>query len=256
MSKSKLSQLTDPKKVAEAAKKRSSPEFAMLAGSLGAIEKGGRTVANDESTVQKAAHYGRVLAGIEKQKLGEKHYGEIAELIKSFLIGPEKVKKTAATVRRAFGAFTIEFDLDYEIPLAGIEAYAKSCGMVEEEIELAKRNLPENMHPSELEMYQATGIMDALVNLGCLYLPEDGAHQVRIEIDNVQPAPYEAPSIYSPGSSGGVEDFEAKYEGKSKADPYLTLKQFFGIDPKRLTEKVDDYVQGYEQDDYDYDFGY
>ena len=96
MSKSSLSQLTDPKSVAKAAQKTDSREHAMLCGALGAIAKGGKTVSNDESTTQKADHYWRVLNGQEKQKLGEKHFGEISELVKSFIIGPKKVKKVSS----------------------------------------------------------------------------------------------------------------------------------------------------------------
>lgn len=96
MSKSKISQLTDPKRVAEAAKDRSSREHAMLRGALGAIEKGGTTVPVDESTVAKATHYGRVLSGADEQKLGEKHYGEIAKLVETFLVGPQKVRKVSS----------------------------------------------------------------------------------------------------------------------------------------------------------------
>jgi hypothetical protein len=95
MSKPSLSELSDPKRVAEAAEDPKSREHAMLCGALGAIEKGGVTVPMDDSIMQKAAHYGRVLSGIEKQKLSDKHFGEIAKLVGTFLKGSQKPRKAS-----------------------------------------------------------------------------------------------------------------------------------------------------------------
>ena len=57
----------------------------LISGALGAISKGGRTVPNDEETKGRADHYINVLHGKTKQKLGEKDFKKIANLIEIFL---------------------------------------------------------------------------------------------------------------------------------------------------------------------------
>ena len=152
MSKSKISQLTDPKRVAEAAKDRSSREHAMLRGALGAIEKGGTTVPVDESTVAKATHYGRVLSGADDQKLGKKHYGEIAKLVETFLIGPQKVRKVssmkpselAENLRRIASAIDNSKNPSKELVLKEVKRLAAAVGQV------SVLNKPVDIGPTEL----------------------------------------------------------------------------------------------------------
>jgi hypothetical protein len=83
-----LSDFSTPSGVEKAIASGNKKDLSVLFGALGAVEKGGKAVGSDESSSQQAAHYWRVLNGLEKQKLGPKDFKKISELVSGFLSGP------------------------------------------------------------------------------------------------------------------------------------------------------------------------
>ena len=83
-----IQNLTNPKAVKAAIESDDDKSIASLIGALGALEKGGLTVSSDDSVIQTASHYVRVLQGREEQKLGPKDFKKIADLVSQFLTGP------------------------------------------------------------------------------------------------------------------------------------------------------------------------
>jgi len=86
-----LQRLTSPKFVADAASGKDEKAFAALVGALAAIEKGGRAIgATDESTIQTAGRYARILSGKEKAELKEDDFKKMSQLVYGFLKGPSR----------------------------------------------------------------------------------------------------------------------------------------------------------------------
>jgi len=79
-----LHKLVDHEYVGQVVNDKDKKPLSILIGVLGAIEKGGKTVDSDESSVGIAQHYSRILLSPRNVLLENKDFKKISELIKKF----------------------------------------------------------------------------------------------------------------------------------------------------------------------------